>query len=201
MYPVVIMENKLIERLNKIESKITSSSFLENQGLGNEISFYIFDYPPEYELKVREYIDSLVRRIKKKGQINLLHINLFDLLLDYLKDRDLLQKAYELEQTKGPKQLLEAFKGPLNLSKIVSYFESEIAPQSYDLVLLSGVGGIWPLVRSHSLLNNLQPIMGNTPLVLFYPGGYDEQTLKLFNRITSNNYYRAFRLIPEESVI
>ena len=41
--------------------------------------------------------------------------------------------------------------------------------------VLSGVGSVWPLLRSHSLLNNLQPVMGKTPLVMFYPGRYDGQ--------------------------
>ena len=68
-------------------------------------------------------------------------------------------------------------------------------PQDYDLVLMDGVGSIWPLVRAHSLLNNLQPVMGDTPLVLYYPGNYDRQVLRLFGRVDSGNYYRAFRLV------
>ncbi len=63
-------------------------------------------------------------------------------------------------------------------------------------MLLSGVGSVWPLMRTHSLLNNLHPVMGNTPLVMFYPGKYDQKTLRLFGKIKSDNYYRAFRLIP-----
>jgi hypothetical protein len=69
-------------------------------------------------------------------------------------------------------------------------------PNQQDLVLVSGVGSVWPLMRTHSLLNNLHPIMGRTPLVMFYPGKYDQKTLRLFGKIKSDNYYRAFRLIP-----
>jgi hypothetical protein len=67
------------------------------------------------------------------------------------------------------------------------------------------------LLRSHTLLNNLHSIMGQTPLVMFYPGRYDGVSLRLFGKTTlsvgSNSsdakrqdpYYRAFRLIPEEN--
>ena len=75
---------------------------------------------------------------------------------------------------------------------------AEVAkPEQHDLVIVSGVGSVWPLLRSHTLLNNLQPVMGNTPLVMFYPGRYDGQSLRLFGKIKSNNYYRAFKLVPQ----
>ncbi len=45
----------LNERLNKILPRITSDEFLSGSGIGNEIAFYIFDYAPEDELKVRDY--------------------------------------------------------------------------------------------------------------------------------------------------
>lgn len=59
------------------------------------------------------------------------------------------------------------------------------------MVLVSGVGSVWPLMRAHSLLNALHSRLGHKPLVIFYPGGYGQQ-LTLFNRVTSNPYYRAF---------
>jgi hypothetical protein len=34
------------ERLNRILPRLTSNELLNNKGLGNEIGFYIFDYPP-----------------------------------------------------------------------------------------------------------------------------------------------------------
>jgi bacteriophage exclusion system BrxB-like protein len=69
-------------------------------------------------------------------------------------------------------------------------------PDQHDRVIVSGVGTVWPLFRTHSLLNNLQPVMGKTSLVVFYPGRYDGQSLRLFGKLKNNNYYRAFRLVP-----
>ncbi|HPH61370.1 MAG TPA: DUF1788 domain-containing protein, partial [Candidatus Syntrophosphaera sp.] len=75
-------------------------------------------------------------------------------------------------------------------------FADAAQPSQHDLVLVSGVGSVWPLLRSHALLNNLHPVMGNTPLVMFYPGKYDQLTVQLFGIVESRNYYRAFKLVP-----
>lgn len=191
------MNDYLTERLNKILPRIISDDFLRGRGIGNEIAFYIFDYPPEDELRVREHIHFLLDHIpKQRPGLRVKHINLFDFILDYLKSRNLLEKALKMQREKGDEALKEALKGPLHENKLATIFVEVAQPQQNDLVLLSGVGNVWPLLRSHTLLNNLHPIMGNTPLVMFYPGRYDGQSLRLFGKLKSNNYYRAFKLIP-----
>ena len=191
------MNEYLTERSNKILPRIISDDFLKGRGIGNEIAFYIFDYPPEDELRIREHIHFLLDHIpKQRPELRVKHINLFDFILDYLKSRNLLEKALKMQREKGDEALKEALKGPLHENKLASIFVEVAQPQQNDLVLLSGVGNVWPLLRSHTLLNNLHPIMGNTPLVMFYPGRYDGQSLRLFGKLKSNNYYRAFKLIP-----
>ena len=101
-----------------------------------------------------------------------------------------------MQTEKGDEALKKALRGPLKSEKLVQIFAEASQPQDQNLVLLSGVGSVWPLVRSHNLLNNLQTVMGQTPLVMFYPGRYDGQTLRLFGKVKSNSYYRAFRLVP-----
>ena len=191
------MTDRITDRLNKILPKITSKEFLQGYGTANEIAFYIFDYPPEEELRIREHIHFLIKHFpKQKPGSQIIHINLFDFVLEYLRDRKLLGKAVEMQQKKGDDALRKALKGPLNETKLASHFAEIVKPESTSLVLLSGVGSIFPLLRSHTLLNNLHSVMGNTPLVMFYPGRYDGQSLRLFGKLKGNNYYRAFRLIP-----
>ena len=201
------MSALLTQRLNHILPKITSAAFLSGGGIGNEIAFYIFDYPPEDELRVREHISFLVDHIpKQKPGLRVIHINLFDFLLDYLKESKLLEKSLQLQREKGNQALLKALKGRLNEEKVAQRFATVATPAEHDLVLISGVGSAYPLLRSHTLLNNLHAIMGQTPLVLFYPGEYDQLTLRLFgkpglsggpteDRKKPVSYYRAFRLI------
>jgi len=201
------MSDVLTDRLNQILPKITSDSFLSGHGIGNEIAFYIFDYPAEDELRVREHIQFLLDHVpKQKPGLKVVHINLLDFLIDYLKERKLLERSFQLQREKGDNSLLKALKGVLHEEKIAKRFGEVARPQEHDLVLISGVGSVYPMLRSHTLLNNLHAIMGQTPLVMFYPGKYDKLTLRLFGKVgivggtpeerrRKANYYRAFRLI------
>jgi Domain of unknown function (DUF1788) len=191
------MSNVLDERLNKILPRVVSDDFLSGSGIGNEIAFYIFDYPPEEELRVREHIGFLVDRIpKQKPGLRLQHVNLFDFVLDYLKRRNLLDKAIQMQRDKGDDALKKALAGPLHETKLAAHFSEVVRPDQNDLVVVSGIGSVWPLLRSHALLNNLHSVMGKTPLVMFYPGRYDGQSLRLFGKLKNTNYYRAFKLVP-----
>jgi hypothetical protein len=133
---------------------------------------------------------------KQKHGLRVQHLNLFDFVVEYLKGRNLLEKAIQVQRQKGDVALKKALAGPLHEAKISSMFAEVTQPEQHDLVFLSGVGSVWPLLRSHTLLNNLQSVMGKTPLVMFYPGRYDGQSLRLFGKLKNNNYYRAFKLVP-----
>lgn len=191
------MSESLTARLNKILPRVISDDFLSGSGIGNEIAFYIFDYPPEDELRVRDYLRILLDHIpKQKPGLRVQHVNLFDFVLDYLKRRNLLDKAIQMQKDKGDEALKKALAGPLHETKLAGYFAEVVRPDQHDLVIVSGVGSIWPLLRSHALLNNLHSVMGQTPLVMFYPGRYDGQSLRLFGKLKNTNYYRAFKLVP-----
>ncbi len=204
------MSDPLTGRLNQILPRIVSDDFLGGGGIGNEIAFYVFDYPPEDELRVREHIRSLLEAIpKKKPGLRVRHVNLFDFVLDHLKARNYLDKALQMQRAKGDEAVKKALAGPLHPEKLAPLFAEVARPDQHDLVLVSGVGSVYPLMRTSSLLSNLQRVMGGTPLVLFYPGRYDQMTLKLFGKLglsasfegagktrKSEHYYRAFRLVP-----
>jgi len=201
------MSEQLNQRLNKILPKITSDEFLAGSGIGNEIAFHIFDYPPEDELRVREHLDTLLQHLpRSKPNLRVKHINLFDFLIDYLEERALLEKSQRLQREQGDAALAKALKGVLSEEKIARRFGELAQPADHDLLLISGVGSVYPLLRSHTLLNNLHSIMGQTPLLMFYPGKYDQTSLRLFGKRSTSgagpisrgrqaNYYRAFRLI------
>lgn len=191
------MNDNLTERLNRILPKLLSDELLSGSGLGNEIGFYVFDYPAEDELRVREQIVFLLDHLpKSKPGLRVKHVNLFDLVISHLESRNLLDRAIEMQRTKGDEAVFKALAAPLHESRLAQVFADAAQPAQHDLVLVSGVGSVWPLVRSHALLNNLHPLMGSTPLVMFYPGKYDQLTLQLFGILASKNYYRAFKLVP-----
>jgi len=200
------MSASLTSRLNQVLPRITSDAFLSSEGIGNEIACYIFDYPPKDELTVRGHISTMTARLASHHKdLRVLHLNLLEVALAYLERRGILAKAIQMQATKGDTAVLEALKGPLAAEKLRGFIEAEHAPADHDLILLSGVGSVWPMLRSHSLLNCLHTVTGRTPVVMFYPGSFDGTTLRLFGQIDSTSskpgkkpYYRAFRLVPRE---
>lgn len=184
------------ERLNRIIDRLISEDLLNNTGLGNEIGFYIFDYPPEFELEMRDHIQFILKQLpKQKPDLRFIHINLFELIISYLEKRKLLDRAIQTQKNDGDIKLLKKLSGPLKADKVAAAFIEEARPDEQDIVLVSGVGSAYPMLRSHNLLNNLHSRMGDTPLVMFYPGVYTGQGLRLFGKLKESNYYRAFQLI------
>ena len=190
------MSNKLTERLNAILPRIVSDEFLKSSGIGNEVAFYVFDYLPEDELHIRHHLDSLMEHLPKhKPGLKVKRINLLDLVIAHLEGRKLLARCYTMQKEKGDEHLLHALAPVLDAEKIADSFATTADPENHDLLLVDGVGSVWPLLRTHNLLNNLHAKMGKTPLIMFYPGCYDGQFLRLFGKVKSNPYYRAFRLV------
>ena len=189
--------SKIEERLNQVLDRLISDELLSGRGLGNEIGFYIFDYPPEDEIVVREHIAFLLDQLpKKRPGLRVKHINLFEMVLNHLKERKLLDKTIEQARKKGDAFLIKALDMPLHGTKLAPVFERICDLPNHDLVLVSGVGTVYPLLRTHNLLNNLHRVMQDKPLVMFFPGQYDGQSLRLFGFLKDDNYYRAFRLVP-----
>ena len=193
------MKLTLEERLNQIIPRITSREFLDSKGLGNEIGFWIFDYPPEREMDVRDFLDGTVQPALTKHvpQIRVGTVNLLALVSELLEERNLLEKAMEMQQSKGDESTLAALRSVLKEDKLAQKIAAQFDIANLDLLILTGVGSVYPMLRTHTLLSALHPIMGKTPLLMFFPGKYDGHSLRLFNTLAEDHYYRAFRLIPE----
>lgn len=184
-------------RLDAIFPEITSDRFLKKNNVAGEVPFYVFDYPPKEELRMREHIIFMEERIVKQcSNIHLKHIKLFGLMVDYLSERGNLDKAYALEAEKGTEALWNALSATVKPERFVNIIADKCNLSLCDLIFISGVGTVWPWVRAHSLLNNLQSVTGNASVVIFYPGKYTGQSFQLFEKLDVNNYYRAFRLVP-----
>lgn len=185
----------LRERLDQILPRIESADFRENRGLGNEIGFYIFDYPASAELEVREHLSTISKKLKKRGRV-FASINLFEIIMEILDSRNLTERAFKLQLDRGDDALFNALKGPLEQNRVAEFIADKANLEQSDFILLHGLGSAWPLIRGHGLLNALHARVGSVPTVLFYPGDYDGAMLKPFGTIDSNNYYRAFKLVP-----
>lgn len=186
------------ERLNQIIPKLTSPDVLENHGSGGEIGFWVFDYPPEEELAMRAFLHDVVLPALGKHQpaLRTAAVNLFDLTIGLLEERKLLDKAIDMQKTQGDAKALESLRRVLKEDKLAERLVARHDIANLDLLLLWNVGAVYPLLRTHTLLSALHPHMKVTPLVMFFPGKYDGHSLRLFNKLAEDHYYRAFRLIP-----
>lgn len=192
------MSGNFEERLNGILPKLTSQDFLSNRGLGNEIGFWIFDYPPEQEMAMRGFLHDVVIPSLHKHQpaIRSSAVNLFDLTIGLLEERKLLDKALDMQLTQGDAKTLESLRRVLKEDRLAERLVTQYDINNLDLLLLWNVGAVYPMLRTHTLLSALHPLMKDTPLVMFFPGKYDGYSLRLFNKLSEDHYYRAFRLIP-----
>lgn len=190
----------IYERLDEILPRITSPSFRENKGLGNEIGYHIFDYQPEYEMLVREHVTFLKERINNDNtELHIKEFDLYEVVLDILDGKGYLQKNFQMEWKKGSQHVLNATRKALRLTLnndlVINYIGERVAQN--DIVFITGIGKVFPIIRSHVILNNLHNAVGQIPVVLFFPGRYDGQELQLFGAIKDENYYRAFQLVSD----
>lgn len=171
----------LTDRLNEILPTITADTFLAAEGVGNEIPYHIFEYPPADELTVRDHIAFLQEKIPQvRPGIRLVSINLFDFLIEHLRDRKLLDRCFEMDRRQGQEQLRKHLDKVLEPSKTAPLLAEQMRPGETDLVLLHGVGSVWPFLRASGLLSSLHQFTGNMPVVMFYPGSYDQVAFRLY---------------------
>ena len=186
----------LEERLDKAEEMIKRPSFRKNKGLGNEVGYYIFDYPAERELYVRERIEYIKKK-NSSDEMQVVVFDLYDIVIDILIQKGYLEKCFEFEKNKGFERITKSVGNMLRItsadSLIINHIRDNI-PQN-AVVFITGIGKCYPLLRSHTVLNNLHQVIDHVPVVVFYPGNYDGQSLVLFGEIKDDNYYRAFKLV------
>lgn len=190
--------NTLEERLNKAEAIIKKPSFRQNKGLGNEVGYYIFDYPSEQELLIRERVEYIRKKNEQSDdEYRIVVFDLYEIIIEILKEKGYLEKCYEFEKKRGLDRITKAVGNMLRItakdSLIVNYIRERTPEKA--IVFLVGIGKCYPILRSHTVLNNLHQVIDNVPVVMFYPGKYDGQELILFGEIKDDNYYRAFELV------
>lgn len=190
--------SQIDERLNQIESVITKPDFRKNMGLGNEVGYYIFDYNPKDELHVRSHIDYLINKFSRfDHDVKIVEFDLYDITIDLLKQKNYLDKCFKFEESKDSDYVYNAIAKMLKLTDRNNLLIKHIMENTPDgcVVFLTGIGKCYPIVRSHTILNNLHQVLDKVPVVMFFPGEYNGQYLRLFGIVEDSNYYRAFKLV------
>ncbi len=178
-------------------SIMSHEKFLNMEGLGNEVPFFIHAYDIREQNEIYEHIHLISKRLTTAGVETKL-IGLYDMVLDILGETGSLEDVFDLEQESSKKELKETFSTLFNQDEIKSYFTSKLREGDQQIVMIYQVGEVFPFLRTHDILNQLQSIVTDTPLVVFFPGEYVMSKsvgfhLNLFGKF-SGPYYRAFRL-------
>jgi hypothetical protein len=182
---------KVFDNLYRVFS---SKRFLLKEGLGGEIPFFIQPFHPHYQLEVDKQIKHLIKRLSVEG-IEVMEINLYLLCVDILKEQNIFEVSLESEKEQSKNEFLEALKGPLNIEEeVIPHLKNLIEKENKHIVFLTGIGSVFPIIRSHTILNNLQKLIKSVPLVMFFPGDYNNFSLSIFGKLTDENYYRALNL-------
>lgn len=187
------MEN-LIKKFDHLFKVISKQGFLNKESLGGEIPFFISAYNAKQEIQVRGSIGLLKNKLSNYG-IEVLEINLFELSCELLESNGGLERMYMVERAKGSQKFLRALQSALNIHEVLLPKIREIIESSNSQVyFLTGIGLVFPFIRSHNILNNLQSVAKESPTVAFFPGDYNGHTLNLFGLLKDDNYYRAFNI-------
>lgn len=187
------------ERFQHLLAVISSTRFLKMQSLNNEIPFYICPYKAQDAVEMERLQQQLRNKLDQSG-IRVLNINLYDLSIDHLQREGDWDWYLNNEPSMPKAKLLEELQSMLDVeSVVIPAIAAEMAKNEFDVMFIGGVGEVFPFIRSHNVLNNLQKTAKHKPTVMFFPGEYTHSleggsALELFGRLRDDKYYRAFNM-------
>ena len=194
-----LIERPIRERQEHLLAIISSERFLKMQGLGNEVPFFICPFKPNEALEMGRLGNHLINQLGNMG-IRVLKINLYDLSIELLKKRGVWDRVLAVEETITKDELKELLQGVLDPeSHLIPAIAEKMAQEEFEVMFITGVGEVFPYIRSHTVLSNLQSTAKERPTVMFFPGNYAHSlekgaSLDLFGRLQDDKYYRAFNI-------
>ena len=213
-----ISQRPLAARFEHLLNVMSGQRFLEMKGLNNDLPFYICEFKAaeafEIQRMQRQLVNTLaglrIDCLRGRG-VKVLEVSLYDLTIDLLKAREgsdegisLWEQIREVESDVEKEGLLELLQGVLDIKEhLVPAIGERIAQEDYDVLFLSGIGEVFPYIRSHNVLNNLQSTAKDKPTVMFFPGEYRHSleqgaSLELFGLLHDDKYYRAFNIFESQ---
>lgn len=168
------------------------SEFLESKGLSNEVNIRIFCYDPSDEMVIRHFMEQVTT--DQSMNCNVIHYNLYEVFLSICEDKRIVNAIPSMEEKKGTEFIRDQMSRMANNTAFVNKMKYE-SHEIGDVIVITGVGDVFPFIRVHDLLNAMQPEFPDVPILVFYPGNYDGRDVQLFNRLKKNSYYRAFSVI------
>ena len=188
------VQQKIVGDFENILKICSSKGFLKMESLGGEIPFWISPYQIEHQDLVDKEIENLLHKLSQNGQ-NPLVIDLFELMCEIVEYSIGLETMFGIQEKKKPEKFLRALNSVVDIQDaFIPEISRKLKEAEYDMLFIKGVGSVYPVIRSHAILNNLQSTVTEIPTLMFFPGEYSGQSLNLFSRLKDDNYYRAFNV-------
>ena len=193
-------KKNLAQAYDVLLTVLSSDHFLLKQGLNGDIPFHICPYEPSLQSDVTRMVRQLKNDLKGKG-VSLLEINLYDLVVDTLQSEGDWEWLLENETTMTRDRLKEELQGVLDVETVIMpSISQQMQSAEFQVLIITGVGEVFPYIRSHNILNNLQKRAKDKPTVMFFPGSYQHSlangaALVLFGALQDDKYYRAFNIL------
>ena len=182
----------IMQKLSKVSDRLSEEDFLSNKGLSNEVGIHVFCYDPKDELTVRAYFETL--KEMQDVPYRLIECDLYKIFLEICEEKHILNSIPNMEERKGKDYLLAQLQKVATPEMYVEKMKYE--PHEHgDVLLITGVGKVYPFMRSHNILDNIQSIFSDIPVLMLYPGTFNGQDLGLFGEFLDGHYYRAFNLL------
>ena len=181
------------QELDRIKNRISDPNFLSNRGLSNEVGIHVFCYDPKDEIIVQDYIKRLKNEANTPYRI--IECDLYEIFLSLLEDKRVLRSVSSLEDKRGKDYLLSQLQKITTPEALLARMDYSPHIKGQDVLFMTGIGKIHPFMRAHKMLDSMQHLFEDIPIVMFYPGSFNGQTLILFNEFLDGNYYRAFNLL------
>ena len=175
--------------------------FLEMRGVAKEVPIFIQTYDPAEEDQLRRVVRGVEQHLRKRG-LRVKRVDLFELVLQLLEAKGYLEVMLKEEASWSKSDLFDTLQNVADpTSALVPKLIAELGDSQISLI--TGSGQVYPFLRTHSILEALQPAMVRHPVVIFFPGEYAQDadggsTLRLFGTSAStrieNPHYRATNL-------
>ncbi len=184
---------------------LKSDRFLKMQGLGKEVAHFIYDYDPTWALDVAQAKKRIKTKLETEEGIKVFEINLYDLCVELLKERKVWDRVLAAESSIDKPDFLKMLQNMLDPQMhLAPAIKARINSDTFHILFLTGIGEVFPFVRSHTVLNNLQTVVSDRPMLMFFPGKYDVSAtqgsaLVLFGQLKDDSFYRAKRILDQEA--
>lgn len=183
-----------------------STDFLEMRGQLGEVPYFILSHHPADEPGVGSQVKRLLALLRKDG-LEVCEIDLWAIAQDLWSETGHWTEILAQESTRSKASFAVPVGNVISPERYLAPRIAEIVrgreprPQ---LVVLTHVGRLYPLIRAHTILNTLQPLLADRPVVLVFPGTYRQSptqgsSLVLFDQLLDDDYYRAFDLLEVET--